>query len=75
MLNKKLRMSYLVSGVLFLFIAILGARYFQWGALSFAFLLLTYLIVIIGIRLDEMSERLAEIQALLARQNERDTRP
>jgi hypothetical protein len=62
---KKMKMSYLVSGIFFLVIAYFGSRYLSWRPEAFAFLLITYLIVIIGIRLDEMSGRLSEIQEQL----------
>jgi hypothetical protein len=41
---------------------------------TFAFLLMTYLIIIIGIRLDEMSGRLMDIQEQLAQIQERQMR-
>jgi membrane protein DedA with SNARE-associated domain len=68
---KKNNMSYLISGILFLVIGYLGGRYFSWPLEAFAFLLLTYLIVIIGIRLDEIAGRLADIQYKLSRLQER----
>ena len=71
---KKIKMSYLVSGVFFLVIAYLGGRFLFWRQEAFAFLLITYLIVIIGIRLDEMSGRLTEIQAQLTQIQERQMR-
>jgi hypothetical protein len=71
---KKLKMSYLVSGVLFLVIAYLGGVYLSWRTEAFAFLLMTYLIIIIGIRLDEMSGRLIDIQEQLAQIRERQVR-
>jgi uncharacterized membrane protein len=71
---KKIKMSYLVSGVLFLVIAYLGGVYLSWRMEAFAFLLVTYLIIIIGIRLDEMSGRLMDIQEQLAQIEERQMR-
>jgi uncharacterized membrane protein len=71
---KKIKMSYLVSGVLFLVIAYLGGAYLSWRMETFAFLLMTYLIIIIGIRLDEMSGRLMDIQEQLAQIQERQMR-
>ena len=70
----KIKISYLVSGISFLAIAYIGGRYLLWRQEAFAFLLVTYLIVVIGIRLDEMSGRLNEIQALLTQLQERRTR-
>ena len=69
MLNK-IKISYLVSGILFLIIAYLGGRYLSWRMEAFAFLLITYLIIIIGIRLDEISGRLVDIQTQLAKLQE-----
>ena len=71
---EKFKLSYLVSGILFLVLAYIGGRYCHWGREAFAFLLITYLIVIIGIRLDELSCKLTEIQAQLAQLQERRTR-
>lgn len=71
---KKTKISYLASGILFLVIAYVGGRYHHWNQEAFAFLLLTYLIVIIGIRLDELSSKLTEIQAQLAQIQEHRTR-
>lgn len=63
---KKIKVSYLVSGALFIIIAYLGGHYLSWRMEAFAFLLVTYLIIIIGIRLDEISGRLIDIQEQLA---------
>lgn len=71
---KKNKASYLISGILFLTIAYIGARYRHWGQEAFAFLLLTYLIVIMGIRLDELFSKLTEIQAQLTQLQEHRTR-
>jgi uncharacterized membrane protein len=71
---KKIKMSYLISGVLFLAIAYLGGRYLSWRMEAFAFLLVTYLIIIIGIRLDEMSGRLIDIQEQLTQLQRRQMR-
>lgn len=71
---KKIKVSYLVSGVLFIVIAYLGGRYLSWRMEAFAFLLMTYLIIIIGIRLDEISSRLIDIQDQLAQIQKHRTR-
>lgn len=71
---KKIKVSYLVSGILFLVIAYIGGRYRHWGREEFAFLLVTYLIVVIGIRLDELSSKLNDMQALLTELKDRLTR-
>lgn len=71
---KKIKMSYLVSGVLFIVIAYLGGYYLSWRMEAFAFLLVTYLIIVIGIRLDEMSGRLIDIQDQLAKLQKRQMR-
>jgi hypothetical protein len=71
---KKFKVSYLVSGILFLVLAYIGGHYLYWGQEVFAFLLLTYLIVVIGIRLDELSTKLTEIQAQLAQLQDRRMR-
>lgn len=67
---KKLKASYLASGILFLVLAYVGGRYRHWGQEAFTFLLLTYLIVIIGIKLDELSCKLTAIQAQLTQLQE-----
>ena len=71
---KKIKASYLASGILFLVLAYVGSRYYHWSQEAFAFLLLTYLIVIIGIRLDELLYKLTEIQTQLTQLQERRTR-
>lgn len=71
---KKIKASYFVSGALFLLIAYIGGRYRHWDQEAFAFLLITYLIVIIGIRLDELYGKLSEIQNQLTQLEERRTR-
>jgi hypothetical protein len=68
---KKMKESYLVSGILFLVLAYVGGRFRGWGKEEFAFLLLVYLIVIIGIRLDEMWVKLSAIETRLADREER----
>jgi hypothetical protein len=70
----KIKLAYLVSGVSFLAIAFIGGRYLFWRQEAFAFLLVTYLVVIIGIRLDELSAKLNDIQAQLAELLEYHTR-
>lgn len=67
---KKLKASYLASGILFLVLAYVGGRYRYWGQEAFAFLLLIYLIVIIGIKLDELSCKLTEVQTQLTQLQE-----
>jgi hypothetical protein len=71
---NKIKMSYLISGISFLVIAFVGGRYLFWRQEAFAFLLITYLIVVIGIRLDEIVGRLNEIQAQLTQLRDRQTR-
>ena len=68
---KKIKVSYLASGILFLVLAYVGGHYHHWRQEAFAFLLLAYLIVIIGIRLDELSTKLMEIQTQLTQMQER----
>ena len=71
---QKFKASYLTSGILFIVLAYVGGHYYNWGAVAFAFLLLVYLIVIIGIRLDELSGKLTDIQTRLAKLQEHQTR-
>ncbi len=57
-----IKSSYLISGLIFLGVALWGSWFRRWGHEEFAFLLLTYLIVIIGIRLDELTEKISALQ-------------
>jgi hypothetical protein len=54
--------TYLISGLVFLGISFWGSWFWRWGQEEFAFLLLLYLIVIIGIRLDELLDKVNTIQ-------------
>lgn len=50
--------AYLISGLIFLGVSFCGSWFWRWGQEEFAFLLLLYLIVIVGIRLDELSDNI-----------------
>lgn len=54
--------AYLISGLFFLIVSFWGSWFWRWGQEEFAFLLLLYLIVIIGIRLDDMTDKINAIQ-------------
>ena len=54
--------AYLISGLVFLGISFWGSWFWRWGQEEFAFLLLLYLIVIIGICLDELSDKINAIK-------------
>ncbi len=65
-MSGRLKISYLFTGVLFLVVAYAGCRYRQWGFEELAFLLLVYLVVAIGIRIDALHAQLVEIQEQIA---------
>ena len=54
---------YIVAGVIFLALAIIGVRLFGWGQNELELLLILYFIAIVGIRLDEISRKLGTISA------------
>ncbi|MDD2604327.1 MAG: hypothetical protein PHF66_05915 [Desulfobacteraceae bacterium] len=60
-----------VAGAFFVALGIGGVLFFDWGELRLAFLLLIYVLLIIGFRLDEISRRLAAIDRRLALQYQR----
>ena len=49
---------YLFTSIIFLIIMIFGWRFLYWQEENFAFLLLLYFIVTIGIRLDDISRKI-----------------
>ena len=54
---------YLVAGLIFLALAIIGVRSFGWWQDELELLLILYFIAIVGIRLDEISRKLGAINA------------
>jgi len=59
--------AYFISGLVFLGISFWGSWFLRWGQEEFAFLLLLYLVVIIGIRLDDLSDKINAIQDQLTK--------
>ena len=49
---------YLFTSIIFLIVIIFGWRFLYWQEENFAFLLLLYFIVTIGIRLDDISRKI-----------------
>jgi hypothetical protein len=49
---------YALTGGVFLVMAIFGIWYLQWGEVALSFLLLLFFIVILGIRLDDISRQI-----------------
>ena len=54
---------YIVAGLIFLSLAIIGVRLFGWWQDELELLLILYFIAIVGIRLDEISRKLGTINA------------
>ena len=54
---------YVVAGIIFLALAIIGVRFFGWWQNELELLLILYFIAIVGIRLDEISRKLGTISA------------
>ena len=52
---------YLITSVIFIIIIIIGWRFLYWRWENFAFLLLLYFIVTLGIRLDDISKKIGAI--------------
>jgi hypothetical protein len=57
--------TYVVTSAVFLVIAGFGIWRFFWGENEFAFLLLLYFIVVLGIRLDDINKELQRTNRLL----------
>jgi hypothetical protein len=53
---------YLFTSIVFLAIVLLGWLWFNWRKEEFAFVLLLYFIVTLGIRLDDISGKLAQLK-------------
>jgi hypothetical protein len=53
-----MKKPYLLTSIFFIVIFVSGSIMLEWRNISFAFLLLLYFIVIIGIRLDDISKQL-----------------
>jgi hypothetical protein len=77
MKSQLLKDPYVISAAVMLVAAWLAARAWGWGGLVFAFFLLLYFIVALGIRLDEISrqvqdacQRMDRHQALVQRRME-----
>ena len=54
---------YVVAGVIFLALAIIGVKMFGWWQNELELLLILYVIAIVGIRLDEISRKIGTISA------------
>jgi hypothetical protein len=72
-----MKSAYLLTSSVFLAIVLFGRWYFGWGQQEFAYLLLLYFLVTIGIRLDEIvkqiqitNQHLGQLIELKARQPE-----
>ena len=52
---------YLITSVIFIVIIIIGWRFLYWRWENFAFLLLLYFLVTLGIRLDDISKKIGAI--------------
>lgn len=49
---------YAIANVAFVLVAVFGRKFLVWGPTDYAFLLMLYLVVIIGIRLDDIRKQL-----------------
>ena len=49
---------YIITSIIFLIVIIFGWRFLYWQEENFAFLLLLYFIVTLGIRLDDISRKI-----------------
>ena len=65
---------YIFTSIIFLIVMIFGWRFLYWQEENFAFLLLLYFIVTLGIRLDDISRKLGGGSAKLPHSSgEKDT--
>ncbi len=58
---KRIVNPYLVVSLLFLAIVLVGIRYWDWAQRELGFALLLYFVVLLGVRLDEMTHQLIEV--------------
>ncbi len=56
---------YLVAALFFLALVVIGGWVWQWRETELSYLVLLYLIVIVGIRLDDISDQLDQIDRRL----------
>jgi len=57
---------FVVANGAFALVALFGRRLLEWGAPDYAFLLMLYLVVVIGIRLDDIHQQMAAAKAARA---------
>ncbi len=59
------RSPYVTTALVFLVILFAGRLIWGWGGLTFAYFLLLYCLIAIGIRIDELIDRLGDVQITL----------
>ena len=62
---SKLSFAYIATIVVFVLILLFGTFYLNWGQSHYAFALITFSLVLIGIRLDEIAQHLRDVKARL----------
>ncbi len=68
-----MKKPYLLTSLFFILVFAAGAILLEWGSISFAFLVLFYFIVIIGIRLDDISRQIGKTNNRLHQMLDRKT--
>jgi len=58
---KRIVNPYLIVSLLFLVIIFLGIRFWNWEQRELGFALLLYFVVLLGVRLDEITHQLIEV--------------
>lgn len=69
------RSPYITTALIFLVVLFVGRLIWGWGALTFAFFLLVYCLIAIGIRIDELIDRLGDMQTTLGQIRDALERP
>ena len=58
---KRIANPYLIVSLLFLTIVFAGVRFWDWEQKELGFALLLYFVVVLGVRLDEITHQLMEV--------------
>jgi dolichol kinase len=61
----KLSYAYIITVVIFLAILVFGTYILNWGQTHYAFVLIIFFLVLLGIRLDEIAQQIREVKTLL----------
>lgn len=69
-----MKIAYAVVTAIFILVALFTRYWFYWNENQFVFLMIIYLIVVIGVKLDEIARQLQQNNELLAQYLEKQQR-